>query len=107
MLVDSKLDETIHHPQSDTDRTAFPSWADAPLAEPVAPETRFPAMLDLGELTDPDVDHGEDPEGLHLPPPGLHATGSQLRRRLVTPESIAELQASEKPSLIQRILRRK
>ncbi|MCJ2176983.1 hypothetical protein [Novosphingobium album (ex Hu et al. 2023)] len=36
-----------------------------------------------------------------------HTTGRQLRHRLVTPESIAQLEANEKPSLLQRLLRRK
>ncbi|SFG41578.1 hypothetical protein SAMN05518801_12410 [Novosphingobium sp. CF614] len=35
-----------------------------------------------------------------------HATGTQLRHRLVTPESIAELAATTRPSLLQRLLRR-
>nr|WP_314464388.1 hypothetical protein [uncultured Novosphingobium sp.] len=50
------------------------------------------------------------PEAWHLPPPGLHVTGTQLRRRLVTQESIAELDAETSPSLLNRVfggLRRK
>ncbi|KHK91097.1 hypothetical protein [Novosphingobium malaysiense] len=35
-----------------------------------------------------------------------HTSGRQLRRRLVTAESIAQLAAMEKPSLLQRLLRR-
>ena len=39
--------------------------------------------------------------------PSGHASGTQLRHRFVTPETIAELAASERPSLLQRLLRRK
>lgn len=39
--------------------------------------------------------------------PAGHTTGKQLRQRLITPESIAELHAAEKPTLVQRLLRRK
>lgn len=45
----------------------------------------------------------EGPEAWHLPPPGLHTTGTQLRRRLVTQESIAELAAETTPSLLNRV----
>jgi hypothetical protein len=45
----------------------------------------------------------EGPEAWHLPPPGLHTTGTQLRRRLVTQESIAELAAEATPSLLNRV----
>jgi hypothetical protein len=38
---------------------------------------------------------------------GSHTSGKQLRRRLVTQESIDELAAVEKPSLLQRIFGRK
>ncbi len=38
---------------------------------------------------------------------GSHTSGRQLRRRLVTQESIDELAAVEKPSLLQRIFGRK
>lgn len=36
-----------------------------------------------------------------------HATGTQLRRRFVTSESIAELAETERPSLVNRLFRRK
>ncbi len=48
----------------------------------------------------------EGPQAWHLPPPGIHVTGSQLRHRLITAESIAELQAGPAPSLLGRILGR-
>ncbi|WP_232493925.1 hypothetical protein [Novosphingobium kaempferiae] len=105
MFADGKPGETLLHPDDEAseDTSRYRAWADAPVEAP----SDHAAMLDLQELADPEADPGHDPEGLHLPPPGLHTTGTTLRRRLVTPESIAELQASEKPSLIQRILRRK
>lgn len=42
-------------------------------------------------------------EAWHLPPPGIHVTGTQLRHRLVTRESIAELEAETSPSLLNRV----
>ncbi len=44
-------------------------------------------------------------EGWMLPPV-VHTSGTQLRKRLVTPESIAALETVQKPSLLQRLLRR-
>lgn len=87
--------------------TLFPQWADAPISAPVDGADHAQALLELSQLADPEADSGDDAEAWHLPPPGIHTTGSQLRRRLVTPESIAELTAHKKPSLIQRLLRRK
>ncbi|MCT2400555.1 hypothetical protein [Novosphingobium mangrovi (ex Huang et al. 2023)] len=52
-------------------------------------------------VEEPDPDHSETPT------PGSHASGAQLRRRFVTPESIADLAGAEKPSLLQRLLRRR
>lgn len=46
----------------------------------------------------------QGPQALHLPPPGIHVTGSQLRHRLITAESIAELETASTPSLLGRIL---
>ncbi|MEJ2457458.1 MAG: hypothetical protein P8Y58_04625 [Novosphingobium sp.] len=40
-------------------------------------------------------------------PPCDQASGTQLRHRLVTAESIAQLAATEKPGLLKRLLRRK
>lgn len=65
------------------------------------------ALLELRELADPGADPGMEPEAWELPEVPSHTTGTQLRRRIVTPESIAELEALEKPSLFQRIFRRK
>jgi hypothetical protein len=39
--------------------------------------------------------------------PAVHASGTQLRKRYVTPESIAALQTTPKPSLLQRLLGRR
>ena len=66
-----------------------------------------PGLVELRELTEPDADPGQEPEAWHLPPPPDHVTGTELRRRLVTEESIAELEAARKPSLLQRLFRRK
>ncbi|TYC92735.1 hypothetical protein [Novosphingobium sp. BW1] len=49
---------------------------------------------------------GDDPEAWHLPPPGIHTTGTQLRRKLVTEESISELAESARPGLLARLFRR-
>ena len=65
------------------------------------------ALLELRELADPGADPGLEPEGWEPPEVPAHTTGTQLRRRIVTPESIAELEALEKPSLFQRLFRRK
>jgi hypothetical protein len=103
-MLAEKLDDTAPH-------APFPQWADAPIAVPAAPLAHADALLELRQLADPEADPGDDAEAWHLPPPGIHTTGSQLRRRLVTPESIAALAAHEKPSLmrglIHRLLRRK
>jgi hypothetical protein len=48
----------------------------------------------------------EGHEAWHLPPPGLHTTGTQLRRRLVTPESIAELENEIAPNPLASLLNR-
>lgn len=74
---------------------------------PVAETPVFEAMEELRNLTDPEADPGDNPEAWHLPPPGIHTTGTQLRRRLVTAESIEALASTARPSLLQRLLRRK
>ncbi|WP_260921677.1 hypothetical protein [Novosphingobium sp. 9] len=47
----------------------------------------------------------------HLPLPGSHVTGSQLRRRLITPEQVAEALEPDRPKgltgLLQRIFGRR
>jgi len=43
----------------------------------------------------------------HLPPPDIHLTGTQLRKRLITPEVIAAIEAEPpRRSLLQKLLRR-
>lgn len=80
----------------------------APLpVEPEPPLDHREALLELCQLVDPGFDPGDDPEAWHLPPPGIHTTGTQLRRRLVTPESIAELAETRRPGLLGRLLGRK
>lgn len=76
-----------------------PLPADVPYETPAA-------VLELRQIADPAYVAGDDPEAWHLPPPGLHTTGSALRRRLVTSESIAELAAMPRPGLIQRLFGR-
>lgn len=49
---------------------------------------------------------GDDPEAWHLPPPGIHTTGTQLRRRLVTQADIDELEAERPKGLFQRLFSR-
>ncbi|MCJ2188689.1 hypothetical protein [Novosphingobium beihaiensis] len=64
------------------------------------------ALQTNGRTSGQDMPPGQEPQ--HAPTPASeHASGTQLRRRLVTQESIAELAAAEKPSLLQRLLRRK
>lgn len=91
-------------------------FTDAPEPEPQAePEHEaieddtpdgIGALLELQNLAEPEPDPGDDPEAWHLPPPGIHVTGTQLRRRFVTPESVAELEDAPKPSLFQRLFAR-
>jgi len=110
MLAHDELDALLEqstYPRSNAE-APFTQWADAPIAAPAIPaaEEEFGAMLELRQLAEPEADPGDDAEAWHLPPPGIHTTGTQLRRRLVTAESIAELDARRKPSLVQRLLRR-
>lgn len=109
MLAQGRLDAVLEPsalPQSKAE-TSFPQWADAPVAAPPEPAEEFGAMLELRQLAEPEAcDSGDDAEAWHLPPPGIHTTGTQLRRRLVTAESIAELATHKKPSLLQRLLRK-
>jgi hypothetical protein len=78
--------------------------APSPQLQPLAAES-FEAPAQPRPLIDTEADPGDDFEAWHLPPPGIHTTGTQLRRRLVTAESIAELDAV-RPTLLQRLLRR-
>lgn len=45
-------------------------------------------------------------EALHLPPPGIHVTGTQLRRRFVDRETIV-IEEERKPGLLERLFRRR
>ncbi|MBT0668093.1 hypothetical protein HT136_06895 [Novosphingobium profundi] len=57
---------------------------------------------------DEEHEHREDEsKAWHLPPPGIHTTGTQLRRRFVTEESIAELQEMRPKGLFARLFRRR
>ncbi|WP_159983579.1 MULTISPECIES: hypothetical protein [unclassified Novosphingobium] len=110
MLADNDLDAKVHKRLIDSDEpaetTAYPQWADAPVAAPSEPQPQFGALLELRQLADPEADTGQDAEAWHLPPPGIHTTGSQLRRQFVTAESIARLAAHEKPNLVRDLIRR-
>lgn len=70
------------------------------------PAHDYTGLQDLQDLAEPDADPGQEPEAWNPPEPAAHITGTQLRKRIVTPESIAELEAAHKPSLLQRIFRR-
>jgi hypothetical protein len=70
-------------------------------------EPNHAGLHELRELADHDADPGQEPEAWALPPPPDHLTGTQLRKRFVTEESIAELEAATRPSLLQRLFRRK
>lgn len=54
----------------------------------------------------PAADSVEPEEALHLPPPGIHVTGTQLRRRLVDRDTI-EIEEERRPGLLERLFRRK
>jgi len=104
MFTDEKPGDMLLHDSEGADAPSFLTWADAPVE---TPPDRFSSMPDLLQLTDPEADSGQEPEGLHLPPPGMHTSGTQLRHRIVTQESIDELATREKPSFFQRLFRRK
>ncbi len=46
-------------------------------------------------------------DDLHLPPPGIHTTGRELRRRFVTEESIQELAEDGRKGFFARLFRRR
>lgn len=73
---------------------------------PAEENSGMDSLLELHELAEPEPDPGDDPEAWHLPPPGIHVTGTQLRRRFVTAENIAETQDAPRPSLFQRLFAR-
>lgn len=109
MFAEDKTRTAIVEPEEQA-TSLYPAWADAPMDVPRRSEAESPAMLDLRELAAPEADPGLDPRieqaAVDLPLPYFHTTGSQLRHRLVTPESIAELEAQEKPGLWSRLYRR-
>lgn len=76
---------------------AEPEPSREPEEEPERIEELFLAVEDDG---------WDDDIAWHLPPPGIHVTGKQLRHRFVTPESIAETTPVEKTSLFDRLFRR-
>ncbi|PNU04568.1 hypothetical protein [Novosphingobium guangzhouense] len=103
-------DDTSHTAlvdRKDKEASLYPAWSDAPVQIPDDAAREPSALQDLRDLTQPEADPGYEPEGLYLPLPYGHTTGSQLRRRFVTAQSIAELAHVKKPSLWQRLLGRK
>ncbi|HKT85191.1 MAG TPA: hypothetical protein VJQ77_03780 [Novosphingobium sp.] len=82
---------------------------DPPLAEAFThaePEQGYP-LAGSRELAEPDADLRQEQEGWTPPPEESHISGTQLRRRVVTEQSIGELEAARKPSLLQRLLGRR
>lgn len=65
------------------------------------------AELFSAPATETALDPSNDPDTWHLPPPDIHTTGSQLRRKFVTEESIDELTLASRPGLLARLLRRR
>lgn len=63
-------------------------------------------LPELPEPAQPAADPGQEPEAWS-PPQENHISGTELRRRFVTEQGIAELEGAKKPSLVQRLLRRK
>lgn len=98
MFAESRLDENVVN-QGNSAAARLERWADAPLA------ANDDGSTPAGEATAPTEAPYDPYDGLHLPPPGLHTTGTQLRRRIVTADSIALLTATAGPSLLQRVLR--
>ncbi|KQM19469.1 hypothetical protein [Novosphingobium sp. Leaf2] len=98
MFAESRLDENLLNRGNPTDAALLEPWADAPFAGHGDGDAAVEAATPDEALDDPY-------DGLHLPPPGVHTTGTQLRRRIVTADSIAQLTANARPSVMQRVLR--
>lgn len=76
----------------------------AALAEPeIADYAPLGSASRVGTVKDEAV---EDDEALHLPPPGIHITGTQLRRRFINRAAVLEAEETRKPGLLDRLLRR-
>jgi hypothetical protein len=77
-----------------------------------APSTvsQEPRALDAAQgaaLPGSQDDGGLEDYAGHLPPPDIHLTGTQLRKRLITPEVLAAIEAEPpRRSLLQKLLRR-
>ena len=89
--------------------TALPPDA---FASEGAPSTvsQEPRALDAAQgaaLPGSQDDGGLEDYAGHLPPPDIHLTGTQLRKRLITPEVLAAIEAEPpRRSLLQKLLRR-
>jgi hypothetical protein len=77
-----------------------------PVQDDHEPLDDHPGLAELRELAQPNADPGQEPEAWSPPEPDPFPTGTQLRRRLITQESIAELETSGKQSLLKRLFRR-
>lgn len=64
----------------------------------------MPAEITTGRMVENESRQAPEAGEAWSLPPAVHATGTQLRKRYVTPESIAALQTVSKPSLLQRLL---
>lgn len=87
-----------------------PDFADAPAVDPESDaDAQDFAPLDRFRFAAPAAP-AEDEEALHLPPPGIHVTGTQLRRRFVDRETVA-IEEERKPGLVgglvERLFRRR
>lgn len=97
---------------ADDPATDFGTWPDETeevLDEPAqnyAPldGLRIPATAAPAPILEP-TPAQEDEEALHMPPPGIHVTGTQLRRRFVDRETIA-IEEERAPSLLGGLLER-
>ncbi|WP_395327020.1 hypothetical protein WBP06_09775 [Novosphingobium sp. BL-8H] len=96
--------------QSHFDTTGFDDPEPEESEEAETPGGQDYAPLDALHLHPQAVAAGDEPpadeEALHLPPPGIHVTGTQLRRRFVDRETIA-IEEERRPGLLERLFRRK
>lgn len=75
--------------------------------QPSADDLNSQDYATLGDVSFPaQAPPAEEEEALHLPPPGIHVTGTQLRRRFVDRETIV-IEEERRPGLLERLFRRK
>jgi hypothetical protein len=111
MRAEREREEEFH--QSD-ESFAFPAWADAPIA--VRGSSHLPLMslvphADTAQQPPAGESEAADSAGdaqmSYSPQSQDHTSGSQLRRRLVTPESLADFAQNDKPGFFRRMFGRK